>query len=307
MDVKQLRYFLEIIEQGSISRAASRLGVAQPALSIHLRNMEAELGTHLLTRHRSGVQPTEAGLLLARHARFVLSEQSKALDDIRQLGKEPAGVVRLGLPGTISDVLTVPLIEAMAQRFPRIRLKISEGMSGFVSGWLREGEIDLAVLYFRPEGTAVESSRILEEELVAFGAAGALPAPLVTLTELAQKPLILPMPAHGLRKLLDLAAQEAGVAITPAIEIDSYNNIKSLVAKGLGISILPHHAISAEERAQNLSVARISPALKRSVWLVTRSSAPSSRVVQITRQMLEEVTDELIAKGAWIAVKRMTE
>lgn len=128
-----MRYFIEIVEQGSLSRAAARLNVAQPALSIHLRNMEAELATPLLLRGRGGVVPTEAGQILLRAARRIVNEQVSAMDEIRSLGQEPSGEVRLGLPGTIADILAIPLIEAARRRYPRVRITLSEAMSGFVA------------------------------------------------------------------------------------------------------------------------------------------------------------------------------
>ncbi len=85
MNLRQLRYFLAITDRGSITSAAEVLGVAQPALSLHLKNMEAELGTKLLERHAAGVTPTEAGRLLASRARSILDDVARMTDDIRTL------------------------------------------------------------------------------------------------------------------------------------------------------------------------------------------------------------------------------
>lgn len=244
-------------------------------------------------------------MLLVRHARFVLSEQSKAEDEIRQLGKEPSGEVRIGLPGTISEILTIPLIEAMTRKFPRIRLTISEAMSGFVAGWLRDGEIDLAILYVRPSDQSMESVKLLEEELLAFSAPQGLTGQAITLDELVTRPLILPSRAHGLRQMLDLACEEMAQVIQPVIEIDSYKNIKALVSRGLGVSILPHHAIAEDWRAGRLSAVPISPSMKRSAYLVSRANARPSRLVRIVRQVLEDVTLELIESGEWAGARRV--
>ncbi|MFT7391214.1 MAG: LysR family nitrogen assimilation transcriptional regulator, partial [Paracoccaceae bacterium] len=144
MDIKQLRHFLAIVEEGSFSRAALRIGVAQPALSLRVRKMEEALGTPLLLRSAGGVTPTEAGELLARRARTLLADLDRTEEEIRSLGAEPSGKVRIGLPGTISGIVSVPLIALMRARHPRIRLNIAEAMSGFVAEWLRDGRIDLA-------------------------------------------------------------------------------------------------------------------------------------------------------------------
>ena len=98
LDTKQLRYFYEIAQQGSVTAASQVLNVAQPALSLHLRRLEEQLGTRLMVRTRTGVMPTEAGQLLAERARHILAEIARTEDDIRSLDGAPAGVVRLG-PG----------------------------------------------------------------------------------------------------------------------------------------------------------------------------------------------------------------
>ncbi len=172
MDLRQLRYFLTIVEQGSFSRAAAVLNVAQPALSIHLRKMEDALGTPLLIRRPQGVVPTEAGDLLALRARRILSEMARTEDEIRSLHSDPAGEVRLGFPATVSSILSVPLISAARDRYPRIRINIAEAMSGFVSEWLMDGRIDMAILYNDIGQKGLRSDLLLKEDLVMLTPAG---------------------------------------------------------------------------------------------------------------------------------------
>src|SRR5690606_260802 len=147
MDIRQLRYFVAIAEQGSFSRAAALLHIAQPALSLHVRNMEFDLGTPLLFRSPKGVVPTEAGEILLRNARIIIDQLAIAEEEIRGHDNDPSGEVRLGLPGTISQILAVPLITAARTRYPKIKLRIAEAMSGFVLEWMRDARIDLAILY----------------------------------------------------------------------------------------------------------------------------------------------------------------
>ena len=147
MDIRHLRYFLAIAELGSITRAAAQLNVAQPALSLHVKNMEAELGTQLLLRSKSGVTPTEAGHLLMQRARAILDDLARTQDDIRTLESDPMGVVCIGLPSTISTILALPLIEAARKAYPRIRLNVAEAMSGFIADWLaeaRDGAVEIS-------------------------------------------------------------------------------------------------------------------------------------------------------------------
>ncbi|SEM36551.1 regulatory helix-turn-helix protein, lysR family [Roseovarius azorensis] len=96
MDIKQLRYFVAIVEEGSFSKAAQRVRIAQPALSLQVRKMEEALQTKLLLRGPQGVLPTEAGELLVTSARKILTDLSNTEDDLRSMGREPSGVVRIG-------------------------------------------------------------------------------------------------------------------------------------------------------------------------------------------------------------------
>ena len=89
MDLRQLRYFVAIVQCGSISRASLQLNIAQPALSLHVRNMEADLGLPLLFRTPQGVQPTEAGLILLRNARLIIEQFEQAQREIRGSAAEP--------------------------------------------------------------------------------------------------------------------------------------------------------------------------------------------------------------------------
>ena len=209
MDIRQLRYFVAIVEQGSFSRAAALLHVAQPALSLHVRNMEADLRVQLLHRSPKGVLPTEAGAILLRNARIIIDQLSIAEEEIRGHESDPAGEVRLGLPGTISEVLSVPLITATHQRYPKIKIRIAEAMSGFVLEWMRDGRIDLAILYRDVSDHGIATVRLIEEELSFFGPAEDpsrknLPTPgePIAFADVARQPLILPGPSHGLRELL---------------------------------------------------------------------------------------------------------
>ncbi|MEC9404558.1 MAG: LysR family transcriptional regulator [Pseudomonadota bacterium] len=302
MDIRQLRYFLEIVAQGSLTRAAESLHVAQPALSLHLKNMEEQLGTRLLTRSRSGVTPTEAGELLLQRARAILEDLARTEDDIRNLETDPSGIVRIGLPGTISAMVSLPLILAARERFPRITLNITEAMSGFVGDWLSEGKIDLAVLYSRSKDARLRSELLLEEELVVLWPADAERPLEMNMEALDNVPMVLPSGAHGLRVLIDRTFQALGFAPEIAMEIDSFNNIKRLVAAGFGPSILPLYAVTEEVAAGSLRVSRIAaPGLWRGAHLMSPGGRPVTRALEAVHALLREVILDLRDKGAWAA------
>ena len=307
MDLRQLRYFIAIVEQGSFSQAAAFLNIAQPALSLHVRNMEADLRTALLYRSPKGVAPTEAGEILLRNARIILNQVTIAEEEIRGHESDPMGVVRVGLPGTISEILAVPLIVAAHRRFPNIQLRLAEAMSGFVAEWLQDARIDLALLYRQAEGHDMALLEMLSEELVFFcrsgdAASGALPgegAP-IPFARLAEIPLIVPGQAHGLRMLLEEAAQARQSRLSVAIEVDSYSNIKELVKAGFGCSILPLNAIKREVEAGEMRSWSIeAPSVQRAVYLAHSEERPMTNAVSAIHALIQDVLRDLLTAGAW--------
>ena len=302
-----MRYFTAILEHGSFSKASARLNVAQPALSHHVRNMEDELGTALLVRSARGVVPTEAGLALQRHANLIIDQLSVATDEIRGIDHEPVGEVRIGLPGTISEILAVPLIIAARERWPKVKLQIAEAMSGFVLEWLRDGRIDLAVTYQAFNEDGLETIRLLQEELVFFGAKSATTRrsdATVTLAEITESPLILPSEAHGLRRLLEEEAKSARIALRVAMDVDAYRNIKELVAAGIGFSILPLHALQRDLVAGRLQYWHLrEPPLTRGAHLAFSVDRPLMRATSAVRDLITVVVRDLVEQGIWAGAR----
>ncbi len=304
MDLRQLRYFQAIAETGSISAASQRLNVAQPALSLHLRNMEEHLGTKLLLRGARGVKLTEAGEMLLARARRLLIDMSRLEDDIRNLGREPQGEVRLGLPGTIGGILSPDLVLAAKAQLPGVRLTISEAMSGFVLDWLREGRVDLAVLYLPATDARFRSELLLQEELVLLVPPGHDISAEIEASALLDLPLILPGPAHGLRQLLEGWARARGIRLAVNIELDSYQNIKELVERGKGVSILPLHAVAREAAAGTLKVVRWHAAdCLREVYLVGPLAEASSHACAAVMSLLRELMRNQVQGERWTGTR----
>ncbi len=312
MDLRQLRYFVAIVQCGSISRASLQLNIAQPALSLHIRNMEADLGLPLLFRTPQGVQPTEAGLILLRHARLIIEQFDVAQREIRGSAAEPSGDVRLGLPSSISPLLGVPLVLAARRALPKVTLRIAEAMSGYVLDWLRQGRVDLGLLYGLPDDKDLRATGLLVETLVVFGT----PDPpdgrrhpegdTLTFAELTALPLILPSPGHGLRDLLDEAATARGVRLATAIDIDAYGAIKQLVGRRLGYSVLPAHAVRREVEDGRLRAWTVDPPLTRTVSLVQPGDRPSTQAVKAVEDLCRATLRDLVRSGDWHMARMRT-
>jgi LysR family nitrogen assimilation transcriptional regulator len=208
MDIRQLRYFIAIAEEGSLSAAAQRLNVAQPSLSQHVLTLERDLGVTLLDRSPRGVTLTQSGEILLSHARELTLALERAVDSVRRSGAEPVGEVSFGLPSSVSMVLSVPLAETVRLELPQVRLRAIEAMSGFIQTWLEDQSIDLGILYDVGSVRHLTHRQLMTEELHFFSAPDAWPfrnraGSAVRLRDMAPVELVLPSKHHGLRTMID--------------------------------------------------------------------------------------------------------
>jgi LysR family nitrogen assimilation transcriptional regulator len=303
MELRQLEYFIAIAETGAFSRAALRLGVAQPVLSRQMRALEQELGTELYHRTGRGIVLSEAGKLLEQHARGVLETTAGAKRAINALGSAPSGRVVIGMPPSVGAVLTAPIVRQFHAEFPRISLGVMEGFSGHVLEWLTTGRIDVAVLYNAPRTSALVTDPLLTDELFLLGPthdpahAGDGDVPAVRLAEL---PMILPSRPHGLRVLVDDFLARAGVVPNVRVEIDAMPSTLSLVESGIGYTILSyscvHHLIEAG-RIRRWSI--VEPAMTRSLVVATSTQRPVTRAARALAGFVRRQVDQLVQEGRW--------
>ncbi len=136
LELRQLRYFLALAEHGSISAAANALSMAQPSLSENIAKIEKSLDVKLAIRGVRGIQLTEAGVELARRGQEIIGSMNALIDEVRQLDSQPKGPVSVGLPPSLSILLSVPLLETIYADYPLIRLHIAEAMSGDILDWI---------------------------------------------------------------------------------------------------------------------------------------------------------------------------
>src|ERR1700761_7515732 len=172
MDFRQIRYFIAIAERGGLSAASEVVHIAQPALSTQIANLEEELGVKLFERHGRGVKLTPAGSTFLRHAYIIRDQIATAKQEVTESLPEPSGIVYAGLPMTTSNVLAVPIIEHVRKAYPKVDLRIVDGMSGDVVGWLTEGRLDVAVLYEAHHAVAGSALPLIEDELFLVGLDG---------------------------------------------------------------------------------------------------------------------------------------
>ncbi|MGB3386847.1 MAG: LysR substrate-binding domain-containing protein [Pseudaminobacter sp.] len=289
MDIKQLGTFIHVAKSGSLSKAAGKLHVAQPALSRQISMLENDLRIRLFTRHGRGMKLTEAGELLLARAQSILSQIEDTRTDLLSLESTVHGQVRLGLPPTVGDVLAAPLIEKFRLRFPAVTFKVVPAFSGYLVDLLHQGDIDLAILYGVERGLNLDFVPLVEERLylVGPGSAGFSRQVSVSLACVARHNLVLPSAAHGLRVLIDNEARRRNIALTVPIEVDALQTLKDLVKRNVGFTILPLAAVHREVAEGVLTAGPISdPALLRTLVLASPSWNSWSKATRIFADML---------------------
>jgi len=307
MDIKQLRYFVAIVEEGSLSGAAARIGVAQPSLSQHVKTLEGRLGAELLVRSSKGVTATDAGNILVQRAREILAAVESATEEVRLAGSEPAGRVAFGLPSSVSMVLSVPLAERVRAEFPSIHLRAVEAMSGFIRDWLQDQSIDMAVLYDVASLRTLHARLLMTEDLHFFASPAAWPLDTepgqpVALGRLRELDLVLPSGSHGLRILIDRFARSHAVQLNVVLEMDSLTQIKVLVARGSACTILaPASAVDSRLKGELVSAPIIDPVIRRPVYLVRNPARINTRASREVETLAIAVIEDLVVSGAWQA------
>lgn len=309
MDLRQLRYFLAVADAGGFSRGAERVHIAQPALSAHVARLEEELGTSLFTRSSKGVELTQAGIVLVDHANEILRRVRNVPDAVRHAAEEVHGEVSLGLPTTVSMVLTLPLLHQVRTQWPNITLRLLEGHSGWLQEWLAAGRIDAAVLFGVASGRGLKVVPLLDENLFLVSAPNApdmSTSDTIDMSEVSSYDLMLPAQGHGLRTIIDRAAALAAMVLNVTIEMDSLASIKKATAAGLGHTILSRAAI-ADEVLRGELVAReiINPTVMRSVVYATREERMNGLAHTKVGEALREQIVDLVGSGQWPARLRL--
>ncbi|CAM4402239.1 LysR family transcriptional regulator [Palleronia rufa] len=307
MDIRQLTYFVAISEEGSLSAASQRLRVAQPSLSQQVRKMEQELGVTLLERSSRGVALTEPGTMLLDHARRILEAVAAARESVRQAGGKPVGPVSFGLPSSVSMVLSVPLAETVRHELPDVRLRAIEAMSGFIQDWLTDQSIDMGMLYDVSAVRHLSHRPLVTETLSFFSAPDAwpfdtTPGDPVPMRALETVDLILPSKSHGLRALIDRFARTQGLRLNVVVEMDALAQIKTLVARGSGHTILaPAAAIDRVERGELVMAPVVEPAISRTIYLVRHPARPQTLAARSVEKLTVHVIRDLVRRGIWSA------
>lgn len=308
MDLRQLKYFVQIVESGSLAKASRQLYIAQPALSQQIAKLEAEVGKPLLVRSTKGVTPTENGAALHHHARFMLRQLDQALSIARQEPGTVHGMVSVGLAATSVCAVGVPFMRRIREKYPGIVLNVVEGMSGHLAQMMRLGQLDLAILFSRDAVPDLPAEPLVEEELfVMLPEDSDLVAPRrikLSCAETAALPLILPTGIHGLRRRIAAEFEQRNLSLHVVAEIDSLSLLMTCVRDGMGATIKPMSAALLEGRLREgwRTLAFSDARMKRPNFLYSVDPERLSPAAAAVRGELRETVKQLVSSGAWRGV-----
>lgn len=298
MDLKQLEYFTQVAELGSFTRAANVLDVAQPVLSRHVRQLEVELGEHLLLRDGRGVRPTEAGKRLLEHGLLILQQVQRARQDLKTQHGAAVGNVVLGLPTHLSPRIGVALVEAFVAQFPQASLAIVEGLPRYIAESLLNGRIDLGLMHSGSQIDGIDYTPLLEEHLhlvAPISDKRKVDASAVDLAQIPDYPMILPSRSFGLRKTVD--AHLANLALKPqiAMEVSGVNTVLALVAAGHGYTLLPLSALLKASLADRLRLSPIrNPDIRMTLSIARSAVRPETPLASATAKLMAKLVLDLM-------------
>jgi LysR family nitrogen assimilation transcriptional regulator len=306
MDVRQLRYFVNIVDFGSLGKAAEKLFVAQPSLSQQMARLEEELGVSLLLRSNHGVTPTTEGDALYRHARTILRQMEQLKQEVTKGAGAESGTVAIGLPTTMASVLAVPLLERIQDRYPGIRVQFFETMSGYLNELMVNGRLDLGILFRESDTPGITAMPVLDETLYLLGEPGGDISPRSTTCPLAKLkgiPMVAPGASNGLRFLLERTFLSEKVDLNIVADIDSLPSLLLIAHSGRACTILPGSAVAQWDRSRLPKIRKIvDPIIRRPASICWPNGVPIHSATIAVRETLLELIKEQVMGDTWKGV-----
>lgn len=304
MDTRQLRYFAAIYEHGTLSSAAEYTRIANSALSHHLSNLETELGVSLFTRKPRGMQPTAAGERLYGHAKAILRAMSAAEKDIRTSGGEVSGEVSVGMAYSAVKAVGVALAQKVLAEYPKLRLSLSESLSGSTLMHLMQSEVDLALVYNPPADPRLKTQAVLEERMVCVGKKEIIgdtdePIPFRDLLEL---PIILLRQGVSARAIMDDAGLLKKIEGKAKLQMNSVQAIGGSLIAGLGCVIgtnlfMQEHLESGALHFRPI----VEPELSRTLYICEMAERPATFALETVRRVVLGLVADAVSAGRWEA------
>lgn len=275
MDLKQIRTFLALYEEGSVTKVAQRLNLVQPAISQQIRRIEVDHGVTLFTRTTHGLEPTPLATRLYTLCCRVAQDADQVKSFLSDARGQLSGTLAVGVPPSLAHGMLADVLLAFQSQAPDVRVKVLEGYSADLNEWLSSGQLDLAVMTTIARDDRLTVRPLLREELVLAdgGNIADLGEGPIEAARLADLPLVLPTARNTLRAFIDSELSRAGIVVKPRLEVDSLAVVMALIAAGGMASILPAITLVGSAAAKDVQARRIvNPTLSRDLVIARKSS-----------------------------------
>ena len=297
MKLRQLAYFVKVVEVGNITRAAEQLNLAQTALGIQIRNLEDSLQIQLLDLHSRGVSATPAGMLLYERAIEILQRIEETKRDLIALGGEKVRIRFGATPSTLKLIGTELLVEANA-RLPNIALEVVEELSFMLTDALDRGDLDYVLAYDIEDNPGIRRIALLEEDLLHVSApTGEAQSGDISFRQAVEGDLALVSNRDIIWKRVQETASRLSVDVKITYQVQSNEAIKALVLHGVAQSIMPYGIVAEEVRKGQIIARRIArPAIKRTLFLAHpshRSFSDEKPFLAFIDRMVDRLTKEI--------------
>lgn len=293
MDLRQLGYFVSLFEEGSTTRAARRMNIVQPALSMQIAKLEDELGRKLFERTSQGMVPTSAGEIAYRLFAPILRDLAEAKQQVVSRSSAVSGRIAVGLVASVATSVLARSLSDFARQYPEVEVSVCDGYSSSLMDSVRAGSLDFAVVNKGRRRSDLPSFDMLDEEMVAVTSAASkrnLGSPL-TFRDLANLPLILPSKRNGLRLIIDKIAESEDIELSIRLEVDAVATVEELVRNSEWVTVLPAIAVGRGLSEGALRAHRIvAPRVTRQIICVHNPRRPLSAAARL---FVEVLTAEL--------------
>ncbi len=305
MDSRQLRYFAAVCTYRNLSHAADHCNVAQSAVSHHIGNLEDELGTALFVRKPRGMEPTAAGLRLYAHARAILDALEDAAGDIRNGHREIGGEISIGMPYSVIQHIGTGLMRTTLSDYPRVRLLLTEGLSGVMFDSLLRRDVDFILAYNPPSDRNTVREVLVEEPVYCIGTEaliGTSDAP-IAIDEVLRLPLVLLKSGTLSRSQTDTPHILNRLEQNARLQLASVAATICALEGGIGCTLAPRVMLKSQLERNLLRARRvIRPDLKRTLYMVSRAGEPPTTLLEEMMALVRRLVADAVAAEQWDAV-----
>lgn len=302
MNLRQIRYFVAVYEEGSFSKAAQREHCTQPGLSAQIKDLEEGLGNRLFDRSVHGVTPTLAGQQFYRHAVSILKSVQTAAYDMQEMSKAISGTIRVGLIPSAVRGLLPSVLPKFTTKYPEIQVSIAESYTATLTEWVLSGDLDFAVVIDPPNHEGLDIMTLSKENMVLISGTQLdfKPWEPIALRDTQPLKLVVPSKQHSLRQNIDKFIRTGDIKVDRLIEMDAMQGSIEFIRATDWAAILPYTSVVSEEPTDSLIFNPIvEPQIGSDFFLVHQTQRPLSKASQIFVDSLEDAVN--VIKRSWDA------